>query len=73
MIDESKDRPGNAYDKAGEWGTNDSMRAYKADTPGETPDVPYNALASKYETENMFKNNKMPEPFHKQAEKKEKE
>ena len=64
---------GNKYTKASdrEWGTDTSIRAYKADTPGEAPDVPYDALDQRYAVDNMLKNNQMPEPFHKQVEKKE--
>ena len=68
MINET---PGNKYNKSSdrEDGTNGLVRAYKSDTPGETPDAPFNALDKRYEVGNMYDNNKMPEPFHTQVEK----
>ena len=68
MINET---PGNKYNKASdrEFGTDTSIRAYKADTPGENPEIPANALDNRYAIDNMLQNNKMPEPFHKQREK----
>jgi hypothetical protein len=64
----SDEKPGNKYNKASdrEWGTDTSVLAYKTDTPGETPKVPFNALDKRYSVDNMLKNNKMPDPFHKQ-------
>jgi hypothetical protein len=65
MNDEA---PGNKYNKSSEreFGTDSSIRAYKTDTPGETPDAPYNALDQRYAVDNMLKNNRMPDPFTKQ-------
>jgi len=72
MINET---PGNKYNKSSdrEFGTDTAVRAYKSDTPGEHPDAPFNALDQRYAVDNMLKNNKMPEPFHKQAEREKKE
>ena len=64
----SDETPGNKYNKSSEreFGTDSSVRAYKTDTPGETPDGPTDALDQRYSVDNMYKTNKMPEPFTKQ-------
>ena len=64
----SEGTPGNKYNKSSdrEFGTDSSIRAYKTDTPGETPDVPSDALGQRYSVDNMIKNNRMPDPFTKQ-------
>ena len=64
----SEEAPGNKYNKSSdrEFGTNSSIRAYKTDTPGETPDTPTDALDQRYSVDNMIKNNRMPDPFTKQ-------
>jgi hypothetical protein len=64
----SEETPGNKYNKSSdrEFGTNSSVRAYKTDTPGETPDVPTDALDKRYSVDSMLKNNQMPDPFTKQ-------
>jgi len=71
----SEEYPGNKYNKSSERedGTDGLVRAYKTDTPGESPDAPFNALDQRYAVDNMLKNNRMPDPFIKQVQDNEKE
>ena len=63
----SEENPGNKYNKASdrEFGTDSSVRAYKADTPGE-PSPVLQGLDKRYDVDAMLKNNQMPKPFTKQ-------